>query len=66
MVVITVQHFTDAEIHTLTVENTELFWVKMIALQKVLGIQDISNLVRKYIQGIYETKDFIKNKKYKN
>ena len=35
MVVITAQNFTDAEIHTLTVENRELFCVKMIDLQKV-------------------------------
>ena len=40
MVVITVQNFTDAEIHTLTVENRELFCVKMIDLQKQLGIKN--------------------------
>ena len=50
MVVIAVQNFTDAEIHTLTVENRELFCVKMIDLQKQLGIKN---------------KDFRKKKKKK-
>ena len=63
IVAITVQNDTDAEVHTITVENRELFWVKMIDVQKGLGIQNISDLVRKEIQGIYETKDFTKNKK---
>ena len=30
MVVITVQNYKDAEFHTITVGNRELFWVKMI------------------------------------
>ena len=34
MVVITVQNYTDAEVHTTTVGNRELFWLKMIDLQK--------------------------------
>ena len=55
MVVITVQNYADAEVHTITVENRELFWVKMIDVQNGLGIQNISDLVRKDIQGIYET-----------
>ena len=58
MVVITVQKYTDAEVHTITVENRELFWVKMIDVHKEWGIQSISDLVKKEIQGIYETKDF--------
>ena len=63
MVVITVQNYTDVEVYTITIGNRELFWVKMIDVQKGLGIQNISYLVRKNIQGIYETKDFTKNKK---
>ena len=35
----------------------------MIELQKELGIVNISNLVRKDIQGMYETKILQKNKK---
>ena len=63
MVVITVQNYTDVEVYTIAIGNRELFWVKMIDVQKGLGIQNISYLVRKNIQGIYETKDFTKNKK---
>ena len=57
MVVITVQNYLDAEVHTITVGNRELFWVKMFDVDKGLGIQNISDLVRKDIQGIYETKN---------
>ena len=35
----------------------------MIDAKKGLGIQNISDLVRKDIQGIYETKDFLKKTK---
>ena len=65
MVVITVQNYTDAEVPTITLGNRELFWVKMIDVEKGLGIQNISDLVRKDIQGIYEAKDFSKNAKRK-
>ena len=63
MVVVTVQNYTDAEVHTTAVGKIELFWVKMIDAKKGLGIQNISDLVRKDIQGIYETKDFFKKTK---
>ena len=56
MVVITIQKCTNAEVDTITVGNRELFWVRMIDVQKELGIKNISGLVRKYIQGIFETK----------
>ena len=56
MVVITIQKYTDAEVHTITVGNRELFWVRMIDVQKELGIKNISDLVRKDIQGIFQTK----------
>ena len=62
MVVITVQDYADNEVHTIAVGNRELFWVKMIDVQKGLSIHNISDLVRKDIQGIYETKHFTKNK----
>ena len=65
MVVITVQNYTDAKVHTITVGNRELFWVKMIDVQKGLGMKNISDLVRKGIQGIYGTKDFTKKQKRK-
>ena len=44
--------------------NRELLWVKMIDIQKGLS-KNISDLVRKDIQGIYETTDFTKKKKKK-
>ena len=65
MVVITVQNYTDSEVHTIAVINRELFWVKLIDVQKGLVIQNISDLVRKDIQGIYETKYFTKKQKRK-
>ena len=67
MVVVTVQKYTDGEVHTITVGNRELFWVKMIDVQNKLGIKNISDLVRKDIQGIFETKNPTKKqvRKYK-
>ena len=56
MVVITVQVYVKAGVHTIKVGNRELFWVKMIDVQKLLGLKNISHLVRKQIQGMYETK----------
>ena len=68
MVVITVQNYTNAKVHTIAVKNKELFWVKMIDVQKGLGIQNISDLVRKEICGISETKNPTKKqiRKYKH
>ena len=57
MVVITVQGYTNARVHTIIVGNRELYWVEMIDVQNGLGIKSISDLVRKNFQGIYETKD---------
>ena len=57
MVVITVQNYTNAEVHTMKVGNRELFWVKMIDVQNGLGIKNVSDIVRKELQGIYETKN---------
>ena len=67
MVVLTVKKYTDAEVHTITVGNRELFLVKMIDVQNELGIKDISDLVRINIQGIFETKNLTKKqiRKYK-
>ena len=66
MVFITVQNYTDAEVHTIIVGNRELFWVLMIDAQKGLNLQNISDLVRKDIRGIYETKYFTKKRKKEN
>ena len=37
-------------------QKQELLWVEMIDVQKGLGLQNISHLVRKQIRGMYETK----------
>ena len=57
MVAITVKKYADAEVHTITEGNRELFWVKMMDVQDGLGVKNMSDLIRKDIQGIYETKD---------
>ena len=68
MVAITVQNYTDAEFHTIIVGNKELFWVEIVDVQKGLGIQNISDLVRKEICGIFETKNITRKqiRKYKS
>ena len=62
MVVITIQGYTNAEVHTITVFNRELFSVKMIDVQNRLGTKNIYDLVRKGIRGIFETKNPKKSK----
>ena len=56
MVVITVEAYKNAQVHTITVKNKELFWVKMIDIQFGLKIKNIPDLVRREICGIFETK----------
>ena len=64
---ITVEAYKNAQVHTITIENKELFWVRMIDIQNGLGIKNIFDLVRKEIQGIYEIQKPAKKqiKKYK-
>ena len=52
VVVITAENYTRAGVHTIK----ELFWVKMIDVQRGLVLKSMPDLVRKEIQGIYETK----------
>ena len=42
---ITVEAYKNAKVQTITVENKELFWVKMNDVQDRLGIKNISDLV---------------------
>ena len=67
MVVITIENCTNAKVHTIKVENRELFWVKENDVQNGLGIENISDLVRKEINGIFKTNNPTKKqvKKYK-
>ena len=47
MVVITVQAYAKAGVHTIKIGNRELFWVKMIDVQKGLRLKNISNVQQK-------------------
>ena len=68
MLDISVKNFTDAKLHTITIGNRRLFCVKMCDVQKRLGVENIYDLLRKEIWGIYETDNITKEKtrKYKN
>ena len=57
MVDISVEKYTDAKVCTITVGNKELFQVRRYDVQKGLGVKNISDLVRKEIHGIFETKN---------
>ena len=65
MVIITVKAYENAGVHTITVENKKLFWVKMIDAQNGLGLKNISDLVRRKICGIFEKNDLTENEKNK-
>ena len=55
MVVITVEAYQNARVHTITVKSEDFFWVKMKDVR--LGIKNISDLLRKEICGRFSTKD---------
>ena len=65
MVVITVEDYKNARVHTITIKNKELFWVKMKDVQDGLGVKNICDLLRKEICGIYELKDLPEKQKKK-
>ena len=58
MAVITVEAYKNAEVHTITVKNKKLFWLKMCEVQQRLGTKNIHDLARKEVCGIFETKNF--------
>ena len=45
MVVITDEKYLNARVHTITVKNKELFWVRMKDVQGGLGLKNIPDLV---------------------
>ena len=49
MVVITVEAYKNTKVNTITVKNKESFWVKMIDVQKGLGITNMSDSIRREI-----------------
>ena len=63
---ISVKKYTKNKVHTITMGNRKLFWVRMRDVKEGLGIQNISDLVRKEI-NIFEinnpTNDQIRNYK---
>ena len=62
MVDISVKNYTDAKVCTMKIGNKKLLWVKMNDVQNVLGVKDMSDLVRKEILGIFETKNHTKDR----
>ena len=56
MVAITVQTYVEARVYTIKVENKKLFLLKMIDVQKGLGLKNMPDLVRKEICCIFEIK----------
>ena len=65
MAFITVQNSSNAEVNTITIKNEKLFWVKMSDVEKGLGIKNISDLLRKEMCGIFETKNLTEEQKRK-
>ena len=65
MVVITVKAYKNAKVNTITVKNKKLFWVKMIDVQDGLGLKNMSDLVKREMCGIFETKDLTEKQKEK-
>ena len=61
MVDISVKNYTDAKVCTMKIGNKKLLWVKMSDVQNVLGVTDMSDIVRKEILGIFETKNRTKD-----
>ena len=47
MLEISVETYTKNEVHTITIGNIRLFWVRIYDVQEELGIKNISDLVRK-------------------
>ena len=67
MLDISVKNYKNAEVYTITIGKKKLFWVRMKDVKKGLGINNISDLIRKEIHGIYGTKNPTKEhiRKYK-
>ena len=45
--ILLLKHYTDVKVHTIRVDNRKLFWVKICDVQAGLGVQNMSDLVRK-------------------
>ena len=65
MEVITGEAYQNSTVHTITVKNKHIFWVKMKDVQGRLGIKNISDLLRKEICGRFGTKDLTEKQRMK-
>ena len=67
MVDVSVKKYADTKVYTMTVGNKELFWVRTHDVKEGLGVRHMSDLVRKEIHVIFETKNATKDqiKNYK-
>ena len=65
MVVNTVENYSNAGVKTITIKNEKLFWVKISDVENGLGIKNISDLLRKKMCGIFETKNLTEEQKRK-
>ena len=65
MVVITVEAYKDAEVHTITVKKKDYFWVKMKDVQDKLGLKNRSDLSRKEMCDRFENNYFTEKQKRK-
>ena len=54
MVVVSVKNYA---VCTIKIGNKKSFWVKMNDVQNGLGVKNMSDLVRKEIHGIFQTKN---------
>ena len=63
MVVITVEAYQNAQVHTITVKNKYFFWVKMKNVQDKLGIKNITQHVKDELRGKFETNNLTKEQK---
>ena len=63
MVVITVEAYKNARVHTITVKIKYFFSVKMKDVQDRLATKNISDLLRKEICGRFDTKDLTEKQK---
>ena len=57
---ISVEKYTDVKVRRIVIGNRRLFWVKMCDVQKILGVENIDDLLTKEIWGIYGTNNSTK------
>ena len=63
VVAITGEKYANTGVHTITVESKKLFWVKMIDVQKRLGLKNIRIWLKKKYVLYLKQKTLQKNKR---